>query len=176
MDSQNNASKSSSLKILLIVGIVVILALVGVIVFLLLPKEKEPEQRRSVVINEQNAEEVVEEMVTAAEKPAEVSYYAVTQNSEWHFKDGKSETYDAYIENSGANSTDVYFDLFLKSDEENAIYESPVIPIGGHLENFKLDKELEPGTYDCVMIYHLIDDKQNTLSTLRVTATIIVEG
>jgi len=174
MDSQNSANKSNPNRVFLIIGIIVILALIGVIVFLLVPKEKEPEKRRSVIVNENNAEEVIEEMETA--EPAEVSYYAVTQNSVWHFKDGNSETYDAYIENIEDNSTDVYFDLFLASDEENSIYESPIIPRGQHLENFKLNTDLEPGTYDCVMIYHLVDENQNTLSTLRVTATIIVEG
>ncbi|SCY62327.1 hypothetical protein [Butyrivibrio sp. INlla14] len=177
MDSQNNANKSSSTKVLLIIGIIVILALVGVIIFLLLPKEKEPEQRRSVVVNEENVEEIIEEMEKQAQEPAQdVGYYAVTQNSEWHFKDGTSESSNAYIKNLEENSADVYFDLFIAGDEENPIYQSPVIPRGGYLENFKLDKDLDPGTYDCVMIYHLVDENQNTLSTLRVTATVIVEG
>jgi hypothetical protein len=177
MDSENNAKKSGSVKILIIIGIIVILALVGVIIYLLVPKEKGPEQRRSVIVNEENVDQVLEDMEKQTQEPApNVSYYAVTQNSEWHFKDGVSATYDAYIENLEENSTDVYFDLFLASDEENPIYESPVIPRGGYLENFKLNKDLEPGTYDCVMVYHLIDENQNTLSTLRVTATVIVEG
>ena len=85
------------------------------------------------------------------------------------------DSYDAVVENVEKNTNDVYFDVEL-SDTEETIYESPVIPRGSHLEALTLDKELEAGTYDCVLTYHLIDEDQNTVSTLRMGLTVMVEN
>jgi hypothetical protein len=60
------------------------------------------------------------------------------------------------------------------ADTEENIYSSPVLPIGSHLEDITLDKELEDGTYDCVMTYTLVDEDQNPLSSVRVSLTIVV--
>ena len=84
---------------------------------------------------------------------------------------------DLLIEKGGAyvEGNDVYFDVVLAEDEEHVIYSSPVIPRGGRLEEIALDEVLEAGTYDCVMIYHLIDEEQNTISTLRVAVKVIIQ-
>ena len=89
---------------------------------------------------------------------------------------GKEVSYDAVVENVAKNTNDVYFDIVLEEDEEKVLYKSPVIPRGGRLEEIILDDTLDAGTYNCVVIYHLIDEDQNTLSTLRVALEIIVEG
>jgi hypothetical protein len=44
------------------------------------------------------------------------------------------------------------------------------------MDNIQLDTPLDAGTYDCVMIYHLVDEDQNTVSELRVGLTITVEN
>ena len=80
------------------------------------------------------------------------------------------------VENDPKNTNDVYFDIVLAEDEEKVIYKSPVIPRGGHLEEIVLDEALEAGTYDCVVIYHAVDEEQNTLGTVRIALQIIVEG
>jgi hypothetical protein len=49
-----------------------------------------------------------------------------------------------------------------------------VIPVGSHLEDITLDKELDDGTYDCVVTYTLVDDDQNPISTVRVALTIVI--
>ena len=46
----------------------------------------------------------------------------------------------------------------------------------GRLEEIAFDEPLDEGAYDCVVIYHLIDEDQNTLSTLRIALKVIVEG
>jgi hypothetical protein len=93
----------------------------------------------------------------------------------WHFATGDAISEDAFVENKEENTNDVYFDVFLADDEENPILQSPVIPRGAELDNISLDTPLGAGTYDCVMVYHLVDEEQNTVSTLRVGITIIVE-
>lgn len=168
----NSGTKKGGMKIVIAIGAVVIVALIGVIVYLVIPKETE--EKRNVVVTQDNVEEVIEQMETA--EAVEPGYYTVTMNNTWHFANGSAASEDAHVENVAENTNDVYFDLFLAGDEENAIYESPVIPRGGTLENIALDTPLDAGTYDCVMIYHLVDENQETLSTLRVTVTLEIEG
>lgn len=168
--------KKGGVKIVIIIGALLIVALVAVIVVLLVNKkgQTEEKEKRNVVVTTENVEEIIEQMEAA--EPVEPGYYTVTMNNVWHFANGTAASDDAYVENLPENTNDVYFDLFLAEDEENAIYESPVIPRGGKLEGFALDKPLDAGTYDCVMIYHLVDENQDTVSTLRVAVTLNIEG
>ncbi len=154
---------------------IVIIALVGVIVYLLLSREPEPEpekERRNVLVTPENVESVLDEATDTTPS----GYYTVKMNPTWHFKNGTEPSYDSVVENVTKNTNDVYFDVVLEEDEEKVVYSSPVIPRGGKLEAVELDEALEAGTYDCVLIYHLVDEEQNTLSTLRVALQIIVEG
>ena len=158
------------------VAVVIIAALVGVIIYLLQPRNTEPEKElRNVVITPENVESVLNEIIEKKESVAP-GFYTVTMNTTWHFKAGDEVSYDAVVENDVKNTNDVYFDIVLEGDEDTVLYKSPVIPRGGKLKEIALDETLVAGTYNCIVIYHLIDDEQNTLSTLRVTLRIIVEG
>jgi hypothetical protein len=187
-DESQKTSGNGSNKTLIILGIVVgivFIAMAATIVILVLGKNKtestttpteasaEP-KKREVLITEENVQEVVEQMEEIEYVPP--GYYTVTQNYEWHFPDGNSASTDAHVENLPENTNDVYFDLFLADDEDNPIYQSPVIPLGAVLEKFKLDTALEAGTYDCIMVYHLVDSNQDEISTVSMTVTVIVEG
>jgi len=92
----------------------------------------------------------------------------------WNFETGDAVSPDAYVKNVTENTNDVYFDVVLEGDEDQVLYESPVIPRGSELEGIKLDTKLSKGEYPAVVIYHLVDDEQNTVSTLRVGVKIIV--
>jgi hypothetical protein len=187
-ESQKTGNANGSNKTLVILGIVavtVIIAMAAVIVALVLSRNKtettttpaastpEPE-KREVLVTEDNVAEVVQEMEQIEYVPP--GYYTVTQNYIWHFPKGTEPSTDAHVENLPENTNDVYFDLFLADDEENPIYQSPVIPLGAVLEKFKLDTALEAGTYDCVMVYHLVDSEQNDISTVSMTVQVIVDG
>lgn len=159
-----------------IAAILIIVALLGIIIYLLISRNAEPEEeRRNVVITPENVESVLQEIEESQESVAP-GYYTVTMNPTWHFAKGNDVSYDAVVINAETNTNDVYFDIVLENDEETVLYKSPVIPIGGRLEEIAMDESLETGTYDCVVIYHLVDEEQNTLSTLRVTLQIVVEG
>jgi hypothetical protein len=170
-------------KIGIIIGIIVIILLLVIVIILLLTKgssgvkEEVQEEKRSVVITEDNAADAIKELVETKDEEVapETSYYSATMNYEWRFPDGDSPSSNAYVENNTDNTTPVYFDLFLAENENEAIYNSPVIPVGSNLSGFSLSKKLDAGSYDCVCIYHLVDDEQNTLSTLRVKVKVIVE-
>ena len=168
----------------LIGGLVVIIVLLVVIIVLLMrgsdEVSEEPQQsaaeepKRSVVITEDTAEDALDEMLQG--DYVAPGYYSVSMSTTWHFATGDSVSEDAYVENLEENTNDVFFDIFLADNEDETIYESPILPRGSELNDISLDTALSAGTYDCVMVYHLIDEEQNTISTLRIAFTIIIEG
>ena len=161
-------------KIALIVAGTVIVALVVVVIVLLVRgKDDGDEPKRNVVVTQENAEQVAEEM--AQQEYVEPGYYNTQMSMQWHFATGDAVSDDAYVKNDAGNTNDVFFDVFLAEDGETPILQSPVIPRGAELDNISLDKPLDAGTYDCIMVYHLVDDDQETVSTLRIRFTIIVE-
>jgi len=177
-NSSQGDKKGGKFVVGIVVLIVIILALAGTVVYLLMSKKAEDapaaNEKRNVVVTPDNMDEVAKVLNSSSEStPA--GYYTATMNYEWRFKKGNEASYNAYVENTVGNTNAVYIDLFRADDEENAIYKSPVIPVGSSLQDITLDTPLEKGTYDCVAVYHLVDDDQNTLSTLRVTVTVIVE-
>lgn len=178
--SENAKTSSQSNKIILIVGAIVIVALLVVILILLLGKKQDTnntaqqEEKRAVVVSQDKAEEIAEEMIQ--EEYVAPGYYEAVMSTTWHFANGDAGSEDSYVENITTNTNDVYFDLFVSDDEEHAIYESPVIPRGEKLENIKLDKKLSAGTYDCVLIYHLVDEEQKPISEVRVGLNIVIEN
>lgn len=171
--------KNKKGMIAIIIGIVIIILLLLVVTVLLLrgngeeTTTAEVEEKRNVVVTTDNVEDVVEELMN--DEYIQPGYYLTSMSTTWHFSTGDAISEDAYVENDAGNTNDVYFDVFLASDENTPILESPVIPIGAKLENIALDTPLEAGTHDCIMVYHLVDDEQNTISTLRIRFTIIVE-
>lgn len=169
--SQNVSEKKT--KILLIVGAVIIIVLIAAILFLLINRPND-EPKRNVVVTKDNAEKVIEDMIN--QKFVEPGYYSVSMSNVWHFATGDSVSEDAYVKNVEENTNDVYFDVFLSDSEEDSILASPLLPRGSELNEIALDTPMPAGTYDCLMIYHLVDEEQNTISTLRVGLTIIVEG
>lgn len=131
--------------------------------------------RRSVIVAEDNVEETIALMQQEQEEYVAPGYYTVTQNYEWHFPSGTAESTDAHVENAPENTNDVYFDVYLADDEGHLIYSSPVITRGASIEKFALDSPLDAGTYDCVVTYHLVDEDQNTISTVSMSVTVVVE-
>lgn len=173
---------SKNLIVILIIACVLIIGLLSIVVILLLRDEPESanaeqEKRNVVVVNKDNVEEVIEQLVKEDEvKVNQAGSYTVCMDTEWYFASGDVASRNARVDNLIENTHDVYFDIFLADNEEEPIYCSPVIPRGAFLEQIVLDKKLDAGTYDCVMVYHLVDEEQETVSTLRLAFKIIVES
>lgn len=174
-DSRGAEKKDSNKTMLIVMGAVIAVMAVAIVVLAMRkPAEEEHEPMRNVVVTPENLDEVIAQI---NERDFTMpGYYTVNMATEWHFPKGDDISYDARVDNLAENTNNVYFDVFLASDETTPIYQSPVIPVGGFLELITLDVPLEMGTYDCVMVYHLVDDAQETISTLRVAFTIIVES
>lgn len=170
-----NSSRSRIFIICLAVLILLVLVMAGVIIFLLTrPEDNSTEDNssesggRGTVVTESNVAEIQESVAA----PVEDGYYVTSMSIDWHFDGLTSE--DAYVENAVENTRTVYFDLF-RLDTSELIYSSPYIPVGEKLSGVVLDKEVEPGTYDTILVYHLVDDDKNELSTLSIALTIYVE-
>lgn len=170
------ASKAQKKYILLVlagVAVVIVLLLIVIVLLLNRGRGKKEEPKRNVVVTQDNAEAVIAEMTE--EEYVAPGYYSTAMTTTWHFETGEAVSEDAYVANRIENTNDVYFDVFLADDETEPILRSPVIPRGGEMDNISLDTPLEAGTYDCVTVYHLVDEEQNTVSTLRIGLTIVVE-
>lgn len=188
--SQANAgSQGGSRRMLIILGIVagIVFVTMAVVIVILAfglkkndtatttPAASTPDEpKREVLVTEDNVQEVIEQM--AEEEYVPFGSYTATMNFDWHFATGDSESYDSYVANDLENTNDVYFDIFLSDDRDNAIYESPIIPRGSEIRNIRLKTDLDAGTYDCVLVYHLVDENQNSLSTASFALKIIIEG
>lgn len=170
---QNTGSKKQNL-IIIVLALLVVIA-VGVIVFLVIGKEEttiieNPSGGRGTVATKDNIEEILKDMEST--EPVPDGHYTTSMSINWHFNGQKST--DAYVANDVVNTRTVYFDLIL-ADTEELIYSSPYIPVGAELKGVTLDKELEPGTYETVLVYHLVDDNEKVVSTLSVGLTIYVK-
>lgn len=130
-------------------------------------------QSSGVVVNERNVKSIINRVDEEQVMPEE--YYTVTMNYEWTFESGDAVSSDAYVENSQDNFYAVNFDVLLGEDED-IIYTSPILQVGDQLNEIKLKKNLEAGTYDAVVRYTLIDESGKDMSSVRVAVTIVVEN
>lgn len=166
----HEAEKKSRAGILAVVIITIIIITIFVIMVLFFTKAKT--NRRNVVVTPDNVEEILSD---TQDRKVTAGIYEVTMNTTWNFDKGDSISSDAYVENSTANTNDVYFDI-VRSDTNETIFTSPTIPVGSHLENITLNTVLEKGTHDCLLTYHLLDNAGNETSKLNLKLTIHVEN
>jgi hypothetical protein len=181
--STDNTSKSkpNKTKRLVIIGatvfVVVIAVLVGVIIYLLTrPEEPIPTPPsntlggRGTVITEDNADQFQE-----LGEPVDDGYYEARMSIEWSFDTWDTPSKNAYVANAESNTRKMYFDVIINSTGEQ-VYSSPFIPVGSELRNFALDTQLAAGTYDATVVYHLVDDNDEEMTTVSVAVTITIHS
>lgn len=171
--SPEQEPKSNHNKILIVgmIAIVIAILIVGVAICVILLRQQN-ENMPSGAENEQAYTNVT----AISEKQEEVEkvspgHYELNMNMIWNFPDGDSASTDAFVANNPNNRTDVYFVVTL-ADTGEEVYTSDIIPLGYQLDEVKLDKHLDKGTYQAVCQYHLVDDAGETLDTLSVTLTL----
>lgn len=169
-NEETKSEKKKGGKIVLILCIIII-AVLCVIIYLLLHKDEDEKPKRSVLVNEENVEQVLSEI----EDRVPAGSYEVIMNSTWNFENGTASSKDAYVANSTANQNPVYFEV-TRSDTEETIFESPIIPVGSQMNDITLDEDLPAGTYECILTYHLLDDEEETVSTVKIGLTIVIES
>lgn len=170
MSERGKKALNNRMNIIVIVLAVLLVAALGIIIYILTRPDEadEPDTGgRGTVVTEDNAD-----TINISQEPVEDGMYETSMTIDWHFQGTRSE--DAYVANVENNTRTVYFDLNLAETGET-VYSSPYIPVGSELSGVTLEKELNPGTYDTILIYHLVDDDNKELSTLSVALTIYVE-
>jgi hypothetical protein len=187
--SQNsNEGKGGNQKLIIIIGLIIIILLLIIIIVLLLKKNPgasdvengEQTGGREVVagtarmvLDEETAGSVYEEM----RREVEEGMFECCMSMTWTFKDGNSESKDAYVANSVNNSHPFYFDVCLE-DSEEILYSSPILPVGTQLTDIKLDTSLPAGTYRAVCKYTLLKDEvsQEEISSAGFIISIVVQN
>lgn len=161
-------------KTVLVVCILVFVVLLAAVIYLLVTRKSDKDDstiNRNIVVNKDNVEQILQELET--EELIPLGYYEVTMNSTWLFPSGDIPSSNAYVENVKTNTNAVYFDVERK-DTGEIVYESPILPVGSHLDNITLNTNLENGMYECILIYHLLDEENRDVDTLKMTVKLIV--
>lgn len=145
-------------KTIIVVGVVVLLlAIIGCLVFLLLRKEgNTPEKTGGYVMDEGNYQQIQDDMEAAVQE----GYFETYMNTEWTFKDGTSETEDAVLGNSPNNTKPIRCEIVL-NDTGEVVYKTGVLPVGAVLEPFKLDQDLDAGSYAATCMVYLLDEAED---------------
>lgn len=138
--------KKKRKKIIIAVCILLIIIAAILIYFLTRPKR----------MTEGNYKQIMEEM----ENEVQEGYFETYMNTEWTFPDGTSETTNAILGNSPNNKKPIRCEVMLTETEE-VVFTTDVIPVGAELPPFKLDKDLDAGTYDAVCMVYLLDEEDN---------------
>ncbi|MCH5259079.1 MAG: hypothetical protein J1F18_04960 [Lachnospiraceae bacterium] len=183
-DKAKKAGTSKGLVIVCIVAVVIIAVLIGIIVVMMnssksnenvTVEDSGENEKRPVLLTEDNIDDMADEILNQSEPEGVPMSYQVTMNSTWEFEDGETASRNAYVANSENNETPVYFDV-IRNDTQEVIYQSPVIPLGMDLEDIVLDVDLDAGNYECTLVYHLLDEDQNTLTTVNMWLMVKVEN
>ena len=143
--SEEELKKEKKKKILIVI-VILLLIIVAIVIFLWLKRPK--------VMNEENYKQISEEM----DEQVQEGYFETYMNTEWTFPDGNSESTNAILGNSPNNKKPIRCEILL-ADTGEVIYSTGVLPVGAELPPFKLDVDLNAGTYDAVCMVYLMDEE-----------------
>lgn len=148
MDKEVDKKKKK--KRIVIGVIIVLLVIIGILIFLLLRKKD------GYVMNESNYKQIQEDM---ADEVAE-GYFETYMNTTWTFADGTSESQDAVLGNSPNNTKPIRCEVVL-DDTGEVVYKTEVLPVGTVLDPFKLEKDLDAGTYEATCQIYLLKELED---------------
>ncbi len=127
----------------------ILLIIIAAIVIYLLTRPKD-------AMTEGNYKQIMEDMGESVRE----GYFETYMNTEWTFPDGVSETTDAILGNSPNNKKPIRCEVML-TDTEEIVFKTDVIPVGAELPPFKLDVDLDAGTYDATCMVYLLDEEKD---------------
>lgn len=179
-DQKETAGKKRRNTIIIAAAFILLLAALAACIVLLVTRQKEePVQqsegiaRSSVldrgIVDDDNAGDIMDEMSEKVSK----GMFECKMTTAWTFDDGQSESPNAYVANVDNNVYTLYFDVYDEATNE-LLYSSPMLPVGTELKNFKLDKELAAGEYDAVVMYTMVDENMEEVSSVGFKVTISV--
>lgn len=130
------------------IAVIVILLVIAAVIIWFLTRPKG--------ITEGNYKRIMEEM----ENEVKEGYFETYMNSEWTFPDGTSETTDAILGNSPNNRKPIRCEVILE-DTQEVVFKTDVIPVGAELPPFKLDVDLDAGTYEAMCMVYLMNEERD---------------
>lgn len=165
--------------------IIVLVAALAVCITLLVLRAKDteeppiaddiPDVTRTVLdrgfVDESNMDDVMSEL---SEKVDE-GMFECRMSSFWTFETAASESPNSYVANVESNRYALYFDVYEEQTNE-LLYSSPILPVGSEIRNIKLDKGLPVGDYDAVVMYTLVDEEYEEVSTAGFRITISIQN
>ncbi|MCI8796102.1 MAG: hypothetical protein HFG89_04505 [Dorea sp.] len=168
VSSQEENQKVRRKKRMIIIAFVILLVALIICILLLLRK---PEEEGRNFVDRDNVDTIMEDMT---EKVAE-GMFECMMTTEWTFENGDSESPNAYVANVENNRYTIYFDVYEKESNE-LLYSSPLLPVGTEIRNIKLDKKLAAGEYKAVVLYTLVDDDEQEVSSAGFNITISINN
>ena len=183
MSSQSEPKNSSQKKLIIIIAFAVLIAALVVCIVLLFLKptgDVQPtaasDSRNSAAaalergfVSEDSAQDIMSEMT---EKVAE-GMFECKMTTAWTFNDAESVSHNAYVANVENNRYTLYFDVIEESTNET-LYSSPMLPVGTDIENIKLEKRLPAGDYNAVVMYTMVDENYEEVSSVGFKITISI--
>ena len=186
MSNQESSAKGKGRWAIIAVIVVLVLAL-GICIFLLISRSGEgepqtsdavpeaPETSQTVLdrgfVDESNMDNIMSDM---SEK-VEDGMFECMMSSTWIFEDATSESSNSYVANVESNRHALYFDVY-EEQTNDLLYSSPILPVGSEIRNIKLDKELPVGDYDAVVMYTLVNEAYEEVSTVGFNITISIKN
>lgn len=158
--------KDRKKKVFLLLVIILVLVAVGVCVFLWYRnREKDDddsgklgyEATAVVVTDPDELQKMVDDMANQNGKIS-LEYKNVAQSS-----DGSN--FDCYIANSASNVCDMYIGIYTDATYEEELYLTQLMKPGSGITSFKCNKKMEPGHYDVVLVFTLVEDDHKTIRT-----------
>ncbi len=142
-------------KLAVIIGIVLLILVGAAAIFALIHTKKgtDAEEAGGYVMGEENYQQIMDQM----ESDVREGYFETYMNTEWTFADGTAMTEDAVLGNSPNNAKPIRCEVLL-ADTEETVFTTGVIPVGAQLPAFKLDTDLDAGTYDAICMVYLLDE------------------
>lgn len=166
--SQEEAKKVRRKKRMIIIAFIVLLIALIICILLLL---RRPEDEGRNIVDRDNVDTIMEDMT---DKVAE-GMFECMMTTEWTFDNADSESPNAYVANVENNRYTIYFDVYEKETNE-LLYSSPLLPVGTEIRNIKLDKKLAAGEYEAVVMYTLVDEDEEEVSSAGFNITISINN
>lgn len=149
---EKEGQKKKTILIICICALLVVAAGAASAAVVLLMGNKE-EETGGYTMNQDNYQQIAEEM----DAKVEAGYFETYMNTEWTFADGTSETKDAILGNSPNNTKPIRCEVLLDETGEK-VCSTGVLPVGAQVPAFKLDIDLEAGTYDATCMIYLMEE------------------
>ena len=160
MASKNvQEGQKNYIKVIIIVCICAVLFTatgVGIAIFLINRNRDSDMVSGGYTLDENNYQQIVEEI----NEKVDAGYFETYMNTEWIFEDGTAETKNAILGNSPNNTKPIRCEVLL-DDTGEIVFSTGVLPVGAQVSAFKLEKDLDAGSYSATCMIYLMDQESN---------------